>query len=134
MYVHVFTCGECMKFRTADCPWEGSLNEPSSDSFALSDCFYHEINVITTTGTGETIPEITDKGCYTQTTTIEAMQYKDILRRLEKIMQQAPIDWREASLKRKSDRKKRHYERILFKRRKNAKIKKLWKQSQKQEK
>lgn len=118
MYVHVFTCGECKNFRTQNCPWECSQSEPKSDSIVLPDCFYHEIDVITTTGTGETIPEITDKGCYTQTTTIEAMQYKDTLRRLEKIMQQAPTDWREAALKRKSNRKKRYYEKILFKKKK----------------
>jgi len=134
MYVHVFTCGECIKFRTAKCPFEDSLNEPSSDNIALPECLSYPVSVVTTSEDTQHLLTTDKDGYNEQTITIEHTNYTSALERLKAIAEPAPRDWREEALKRKSNRKKRHYERILFKRRKNAKIKKLWKQSQKQEK
>lgn len=116
--VHIFTCGECIKFRTAECPWEDSLNEPSSDSIALPDCLRYPVGVVTNpNGTQHLLTA--NKECYNeQTITIEQANYTSALERLKEIAEPAPRDWRKEALKRKSNRKKRHYERILFKRRK----------------
>ena len=118
MYVHVFTCGECKKFRTAECPWEDSLNEPSSDSIALPECLLLDVDFITRTEDTQ-YPILNDTiGLEEQTTTIEQANYTSTLERLKAIAKPAPRDWREEASNRKSNRKKRHYERILFKRRK----------------
>jgi hypothetical protein len=105
-----------MKFRTAECPWEDSLNEPSSDSIALPDCLRYPVSVVTTSeGTQHLLTALKD-GYHEQTTTIEQANYTSTLERLKAIAKPAPRDWREEASKRKSDRKKRHYERMLFKR------------------
>lgn len=117
-YVHVFTCGECMKFKTAECPWKDSLNEPSSDSIALPDCLRYPVSVVTTPDGTQHLLTADKEGYHEQTITIEQANYTGTLERLKAIAKPAPRDWREEASKRKSDRKKRHYERILFKRRK----------------
>lgn len=111
-YIHVFTCGECTKFRTENCPWEGSLNEPCYDSIAFPECLSYPVSVVTTSDGTQHLLTADKKGYHEQTITIEQENYTS------------------ARATERKDITKKYYS----KKRKNAKIKKLWKQSQKQEK